>query len=41
MDAAQQLLVMGGTCAQHNLEIFWGRLQELEAAGSPDAPVSA
>lgn len=33
MDKAQALLVYGGSCAQHNLQIFWERLQEMEAAG--------
>lgn len=33
LDRAQELLMYGGSCAQHNLEIFWKRLQEMEAAG--------
>lgn len=36
LDEAQTLLVYGGSCAQHNLEIFWKRLQELEAEGEVD-----
>jgi hypothetical protein len=35
LDRAQELLVYGGQCAQHNLEIFWNRLQESEKAGQP------
>lgn len=37
MDRAQSLLMMGGATAQHNLQLFWNRLQELEAEGNPAA----
>ena len=33
LERAQELLIYGGTAAQHNLEIFWNKCQELEAAG--------
>jgi hypothetical protein len=35
------LLLVGGNCAQHNLEVFWNRLQELQAENSPAAAVRA